>query len=63
MRWLLIGTHDWNKFIKPEELEKDFSQKNLVTKDIEGWNLNPFIWKWKKSRNLSVNYIICSLKS
>ena len=30
LRWLPIGTHDWNKFIKPEELEKNLSQENLI---------------------------------
>ena len=63
LRWLPIGTHDWNKFIKPEELEKFLSQENFTTLDIKGLNFNPFLSKWKKSSNLSVNYIICSLKN
>ena len=63
LRWLPIGTHDWNKFIKPEELEKIFEQKNLKQLDIKGLEFNPFLSKWKKSDNLSVNYIICSTKN
>ena len=62
LRWLPIGTHDWNKFIKPEELEKMLGDKKFKTVDIKGLELNPFLMKWKKSRNLSVNYIICSTK-
>ena len=62
LRWLPIGTHDWNKFIKPEELEKMLSDKQFKTLDIKGLELNPFSMKWKKSQNLSVNYIICSTK-
>ena len=63
LRWLPIGTHDWNKFIKPEELEKDLLSKDFKTKDIKGLEFNPIRNKWKKSDNLSVNYIICSEKN
>ena len=63
LRWLPIGTHDWNKFIKPEELEKFLSKEKFSTFDIKGLVFNPFLNKWKKSNNLSVNYIICSLKN
>ncbi len=62
LRWLPIGTHDWNKFIKPEELEKKLSDENFSTIDIKGLEFNPILSKWKKSDNLSVNYIICSTK-
>ena len=63
LRWLPIGTHDWNKFIKPEELQKLLSEKNFVTNDIKGLEFNPILSKWKKSNNLSVNYIVCSSKT
>ena len=63
LRWLPIGTHDWNKFVKPEELEKFLSQENFSTLDITGLKFNPILRKWKKSSDLSVNYIISSLKN
>ena len=63
LRWLPIGTHDWNKFIKPEELEKVLQDENFSTVDIKGLEFNPIFNKWKKSENLSVNYIICSSKN
>jgi 2-polyprenyl-6-hydroxyphenyl methylase / 3-demethylubiquinone-9 3-methyltransferase len=63
LRWLPIGTHDWNKFIKPEELERLLSQEKFTTLDIKGLKFNPFLNKWKKSSDLSVNYIISSLKN
>ena len=63
LRWLPIGTHDWNKFIKPEEMQKKLSDINFLTNDIKGLEFNPISNKWKKSNNLSVNYIICSLKN
>jgi 2-polyprenyl-6-hydroxyphenyl methylase/3-demethylubiquinone-9 3-methyltransferase len=62
LRWLPIGTHDWNKFIKPEELQQILSKEKFSTFDIKGLNFNPFLNKWKKSNDLSVNYIICSQK-
>ncbi len=63
LRWLPVGTHDWNKFLKPEELENLLSQEKFSTLDIKGLEFNPFNKKWSKSNNLSVNYIICSLKN
>ena len=62
LRWLPIGTHDWNKFIKPEELEEKLKNKDFRTIDIKGLSFNPIFSKWKKSDDLSVNYIICSTK-
>ena len=63
LRWLPIGTHDWNKFIKPEELEQLLNQEKFSTLNLKGLKFNPFSQKWKKSKDLSVNYIICSLKN
>ena len=63
LRWLPIGTHDWNKFIKPEELEKILNQEKFSTLDIKGLKFNPLFKKWKRSNDLSVNYIICSVKN
>ena len=63
LRWLPIGTHDWNKFLKPEELENFLSKERFNTLDIRGLTFNPFLKKWKKSNDLSVNYIISSIKN
>ena len=63
LRWLPIGTHDWNKFLKPEELEKFLLKEKFNTVDIKGLEFNPLLSKWKRSDNLSVNYIICSSKN
>tara|TARA_Y200000002_G_scaffold379100_1_gene387726 strand:+ start:589 stop:1314 length:726 start_codon:yes stop_codon:yes gene_type:complete len=63
LRWLPIGTHDWNKFVKPEELQKKLSDISFTFVDIKGLEFNPILRKWKKSENLSVNYIICSSKN
>ena len=63
LRWLPIGTHDWNKFIKPEELQKKLTDKNFSIKDTKGLEFNLLAKKWKKTENLSVNYIICCTKN
>ncbi len=63
LRWLPIGTHDWNKFIKPEELENFLLQEKFSTLNIKGLKFNPFLKKWKRSNDLSVNYIIVSFKN
>ena len=62
LRWLPVGTHDWNKFLKPEELEGLLQNEKFSTIDVKGLEFNPILQKWKKSNNLSVNYIICSSK-
>ncbi len=63
LRWLPIGTHDWNKFIKPEELQEKLSKIKFTSKNLCGLEFNPILKKWKKSENFSVNYIICSVKN
>ena len=63
LRWLPIGTHDWNKFLKPEELERILQDEKFYSVDIAGLEFNPFFKKWKRSNNLSVNYIISSSKT
>ncbi len=63
LRWLPIGTHDWSKFLKPEDLEKLLLDENFSTLDVSGLEYNLILNRWKKSNNLSVNYIITSFKN
>ena len=49
--------------LKPEELENYLSKEKLSTIDILGLKFNPLTNKWKKSNDVSVNYIICSRKN
>ena len=58
LRWLPIGTHEWNKFLTPEELS-NFGQKNsLLVEKVDGMVFNPLSNTWKVSRDCAVNYII-----
>jgi len=63
LRWLPVGTHDWNKFLKPKEIEEKINNLNFFVKEIEGLEFSPFTQKWKRSKDLSVNYIITSVKN
>jgi 2-polyprenyl-6-hydroxyphenyl methylase/3-demethylubiquinone-9 3-methyltransferase len=61
LRWLPIGTHDWQNFISPQELEMIVNKNNFSTLDIIGIKFNPFFDKWTTSLDASVNYVlICS---
>ena len=57
MRWLPIGTHEWEKFVKPEELKSILIKNNLNLKKIDGMNFNILKDEWYVSKDLSVNYI------
>ena len=57
LRWLPIGTHDWNKFVKPEILEKICKKNLLNLKKIDGIKFNPVFDKWSISNDKSINYI------
>ncbi|MEL6618836.1 MAG: bifunctional 2-polyprenyl-6-hydroxyphenol methylase/3-demethylubiquinol 3-O-methyltransferase UbiG [Pseudomonadota bacterium] len=62
MRWLPKGTHEWSKFITPDELFDLMRQAGLDPVDRKGFVFNPITWSWKLSdRDLSVNYVTASL--
>jgi 2-polyprenyl-6-hydroxyphenyl methylase/3-demethylubiquinone-9 3-methyltransferase len=63
MRWLPKGTHDWKKFITPDELFDLVRQAGLTPVDRKGFVFNPVSWSWRISdRDLSVNYVTASTK-
>ena len=57
LRWLPIGTHDWEKFVKPDNLVNLAINSNLKLKKISGMKFNPIIDEWSLSNDKSVNYI------
>jgi len=63
LRWLPVGTHDWNKFIKPEELEKRITDLKFSIIASTGLSFNPIFQEWKKTKDLSVNYILVAQKN
>ncbi len=57
LRWLPIGTHEWEKFVNPEDLKKILIKYNLSLDKMDGMNFNILKDKWNISTDLSVNYI------
>ena len=57
LRWLPIGTHEWEKFVKPEDLKNILIKYNLSLYKLDGMNFNIFKDEWNISKDLSVNYI------
>ncbi len=63
MRWLPRGTHEWHKFITPDELAALIGKSGLDAVDRKGMVFNPISWRWSLSdRDLSVNYVTASVK-
>ena len=63
LRWLPIGTHDWNKFVTPNELEIITNKKNFTTEEIAGMKFNPLTKKWYTSSDSTVNYVATFIKN
>jgi 2-polyprenyl-6-hydroxyphenyl methylase/3-demethylubiquinone-9 3-methyltransferase len=64
MRWLPKGTHDWNKFITPDELFDLLKNAGFTPVDRKGFVFNPLKWSWAISnQDLSVNYVTASINS
>ena len=63
LKWLPIGTHDWNKFLTPQELEIIANRNNFAGDEVIGMKLNPLSKKWYKCSDSSVNYISTFLRN
>jgi len=62
LRWLPIGTHDWEKFVKPNELKKILFKNNLQIEKLDGMNFNIIKDEWSVSKDTSINYIAKAIK-
>ena len=62
LRWLPIGTHDWEKFVKPEDLKKVLFKNNLQVEKLDGMNFNMIKDEWSVSKDTSINYIAKAIK-
>ncbi|WP_424941359.1 bifunctional 2-polyprenyl-6-hydroxyphenol methylase/3-demethylubiquinol 3-O-methyltransferase UbiG [Aliiroseovarius sp. S253] len=63
MRWLPKGTHEWSKFITPDELADLIAAAGLNVVDRMGMVFNPLAWSWSlSSQDLSVNYAMTSVR-
>ena len=57
LRWLPIGTHDWNKFLKPSEIENIAKENSLKLTHQSGFSYNILKDEWKETNDLNINYI------
>ena len=62
LKWLPIGTHDWEKFIKPDDLINISKKNNLLLDKLDGMKFNILNDSWKISKDTSVNYIVRLIK-
>jgi 2-polyprenyl-6-hydroxyphenyl methylase/3-demethylubiquinone-9 3-methyltransferase len=58
LRWLPRGTHQWDKFVTPDELERAFERAGLDVIGERGVIYNPFADRWQLSSDMDVNYML-----
>ena len=58
LRWVPRGTHQWDKFVKPEELERAFEDSGLDVIGERGVIYNPLADRWQLSSDMDVNYMM-----
>ena len=63
LRWLPIGTHEWEKFVKPDELTSILEKNKLKLDRIDGMNFNVLTNEWSVGKDKSVNYIAKFIKN
>jgi 2-polyprenyl-6-hydroxyphenyl methylase / 3-demethylubiquinone-9 3-methyltransferase len=63
LKWLPIGTHEWDKFIKPNELVDILKKNNLKLEKLDGMKFNLITDEWKLSSDKSINYIAKFIKN
>ena len=62
LRWLPKDTHDWRRFLRPNELRPMIARHGLVPRDLKGLTYNPLTAGWRLSRNSSVNFMMTATK-
>jgi len=63
LRWLPIGTHEWEKFVKPEDLQNILKKNDLLLNKLDGMNFNIIKNEWSILKDTSVNYIAKFIKN
>ena len=63
LRWLPIGTHEWDKFLKPQEIEEKLNNLNFKKLNLDGFKYNLITRNWSRTRDCSVNYILVAKKN
>ena len=55
--WLPAGTHDWDRFVRPDELEQHLKNAGLAVTKLQGVSFDPLRWEWRLSSDTDVNYM------
>ena len=63
LRWLPIGTHEWEKFLKPTDLISILKKNNLKVEKVDGMKFNILTDKWNVDSDKSINYIAKFIKN
>ena len=63
LRWLPPGTHDWRRFLRPSELVRELEANGLSVSEIAGVTYNPLNDRWRRSRDLDVNYMLFAART
>ena len=63
LRWLPIGTHDWEKFLTPQELKNIATNNNFLVDETVGMKFDLLSGSWNRSQDTSVNYISTFIKN
>jgi 2-polyprenyl-6-hydroxyphenyl methylase/3-demethylubiquinone-9 3-methyltransferase len=62
LRWLPVGTHQWERFVKPEELASALRSAGLTLTDTTGLIYDPFADEWRLSPDTDVNYFLTAAR-
>ena len=63
LRWLPVGTHQWNRFVRPSELAAALRPHGLTITAMDGLGYQPIQQRWRLTKDLSVNYLAFAVKS
>ena len=58
LRWLPVGTHDWNKFLTPDEIKALIIRNGLRVIDQTGVVFHPLADEWRRSPDMAINYMV-----
>jgi len=58
LRWLPPGTHDWDRFVRPDELAECIEAAGLKIEATQGVSFDPLRWEWRLSGDTDVNYMV-----
>ena len=62
LRWLPVGTHDWNKFVRPDEIRGWLDGEHVMVEGPFGVSFSPLTGRWRQSGDTDVNYMMTATR-